>query len=106
MTANTPLQALDIQTFNLKKAALYFRAINHPLRQKMLQLLHKKERMPVTDVYVKLKLEQSVASQHLAILRRARLVQTERESKQIFYSVNYEQLHELHKIAHQLLEKK
>ena len=45
-------------------------------------------RLTVTQVYVKLRLEQSVASQHLAILRRAGIVVTEREGKFIFYTIN------------------
>ena len=46
--------------------------------------------MTVTDIYVKLRLEQSVASQHLAILRKAGVVQTERDGKFIFYSLGYQ----------------
>ncbi|MBA3675318.1 MAG: helix-turn-helix transcriptional regulator, partial [Chitinophagaceae bacterium] len=33
-------------------------------------------------------LEQSVASQHLAILRKAGIVSTKRESKFIYYTIN------------------
>lgn len=81
-----------IETIQLKKAALIFRAINHPLRQQILQLLHNQQKMSVTNLYVKLRLEQSVASQHLAILRRVGFVTTEREGKKVFYSVNYKRL--------------
>lgn len=96
--------ALLIQAVELKKAALFFRAINHPLRQQMLRLLHKKGEMIVTDVYVKLRLQQSVASQHLAILRNANLVQTVKEGKNVYYSVDYGQLEKLHAIAAKLLK--
>ena len=72
----------------LRKAALVLRAVNHKLRQKMLDLLEENQRMTVTEIYVKLRLEQSVASQHLAILRSAGVVQTERNGKFIYYSVN------------------
>ncbi len=73
----------------LKKAKLKVRALNHPLRQKMLSLVKdNKNRMNVTDIYVKLRIEQSVASQHLAILRNQGLVSTQREGKTIWYSVN------------------
>ena len=95
---------MEIQSVQLKKAAHYFRAINHPLRQEILKLLHKNGRMMVTDIYVKLRLEQSVTSQHLAILRRAKLVNSEREGKRIFYAVNYPQVKNLHAIAGQLLK--
>ncbi len=73
----------------LQKAKLKVRALNHPLRQKMLALIKDtKNRMNVTDIYVKLRIEQSVASQHLAILRNQGLVKTEREGKTIWYSVD------------------
>ncbi|HEU4609081.1 MAG TPA: ArsR family transcriptional regulator, partial [Chitinophagaceae bacterium] len=42
----------------------------------------------VTEIYIRLRLEQSVASQHLAILRRAGIVRTDRDGKFIYYSVN------------------
>lgn len=94
---------LHIETLQLKKAALIYRAVNHQLRQQMLQLLHKNQRMAVTDIYVKLRLEQSVASQHLAILRKAGFVNTERDGKRIFYSVNYQRLQEVGKRAEDLI---
>jgi DNA-binding transcriptional ArsR family regulator len=96
-----PALAIDLVT--VKKAALIFRAVNHPLRQHMLQLLHKNARMTVTDLYVKLRLEQSVTSQHLAILRQACFVNTERNGKHIFYSVNYQQLVKIHTVSGELL---
>jgi len=102
-TDNSPGK-LDIETSNLKSAALYFRAINHVLRQKMLQLLHQKRRMAVNEIYVKIKMPQPVTSQHLALLRRAHLVYTERVGRSIFYSVNYQQMETLHQIASQLIK--
>lgn len=73
----------------LQKAKMKVRALNHPLRQKMLTLIKDNgNRMNVTDIYVKLRIEQSVASQHLAILRNQGLVSTEREGKTIWYSVD------------------
>lgn len=87
----------------LKKAALILRAINHPLRQQMLKLIHQHSKLCVTDLYVKLRLEQSVASQHLAILRRAGFVTTERSGKQIYYAVDYQRLQLVQNLARQLL---
>ena len=58
----------------IKSAAMTLRAINHKLRQQIVKLLDENKRMNVTDIYVKLRLEQSVASQHLAILRRANIL--------------------------------
>ena len=76
----------------LKRAALVLRAANHPLRQKILELIEKEKSIHVTKLYVKLRLEQSVASQHLAILRRAGFVKTERNGKFIFYVINKDKI--------------
>jgi len=73
----------------VKSAAMTLRAINHKLRQQIVRLLEENKRMNVTDIYVKLRLEQSVASQHLAILRRADIVITERDGKFIHYALNH-----------------
>ena len=78
----------DIDYHNIKKAAMVLRAINHKLRQQVLKTIHENKRIDVTDLYVKLRLEQSVASQHLAILRKAGVVSTERDGKNIFYTIN------------------
>ena len=95
---------LKIDVIQLKKAALILRAINHKLRQQILKLVHQNGKMTVTEIYVKLRLEQSVASQHLAILRKAGYVNTLRDGKFIFYSVNYSRLDQVHSIVHDLLK--
>lgn len=95
---------LKIDVLQLKKAALILRAINHKLRQQILKLLHQNEKMTVTEIYVKLRLEQSVASQHLAILRKAGFVNTERDGKFIYYSVNHDRLTQIHSFVYELLK--
>lgn len=94
---------VKIDFLNVKKAALILRALNHKLRQQMIQLLDEKQKMTVTELYVQLRLEQSVASQHLAILRRAGVVTTTREGKFIYYSVNHKRLAEIYSYVEQLL---
>src|SRR5438309_1034484 len=100
-----PKEELILDTVALKKGALIFRAINHKLRQKMLQFIHQNGRITVTQIYKKLRLEQSVTSQHLAILRKANFVITERDGRFIYYTVNYQYLKHVHKIAESLLRK-
>ena len=95
---------LKIDLLQLKKAALVLRAINHKLRQQILKLIHQKGRITVTEIYVKLRLEQSVASQHLAILRKAGFVTTERDGKFIYYSVNNQRLQDVNRFAQDLLK--
>lgn len=87
--------SINIDYHALKKAALVLRALNHKLRQQLLKLIEDEKRITVTEIYVRLRLEQSVASQHLAILRKAGIVSTEREGKFIYYMVNYKRLDEI-----------
>lgn len=89
----------------LKKAQMILRALNHKLRDQILSLINVNGKINVTQIYVKLRLEQSVASQHLAILRKANIVSTTREGKIIWYSVNYETIEKISKYTHQLLKK-
>jgi ArsR family transcriptional regulator, virulence genes transcriptional regulator len=80
----------------LKRAKYKIRSLNHPLREKILALIQSNNnRMNVTEIYVKLRIEQSVASQHLAILRNEGLVTTERTGKVINYSVNNDAIQDL-----------
>lgn len=95
---------LKVDALQLKKAALIFRAINHKLRQQIIKFINQSGKITVTQIYVKLRLEQSVASQHLAILRKAGFVTTERDGKFIYYSVNHDRIAEIHKVASELLK--
>ncbi|HQV59354.1 MAG: helix-turn-helix transcriptional regulator [Chitinophagaceae bacterium] len=94
---------LKVDLLEVKKAALVLRALNHKLRQQILKLIDESGKMTVTELYVKLRLEQSVASQHLAILRKAGFVKTERDGKFIYYSVNINRIHELNRFVGELL---
>lgn len=95
--------SVKVDLLNTKKAALILRAVNHKLRQQMLRLIDEEGKMTVTQLYLKLRLEQSVASQHLAILRKAALVKTVRNGKFIYYSINTKRLEELNEFVNNLL---
>ncbi|MEP6700583.1 MAG: metalloregulator ArsR/SmtB family transcription factor [Bacteroidota bacterium] len=95
--------SLKVDLLNVKKAALILRALNHKLRQQIIKLIDEQGKMTVTDIYVKLRMEQSVASQHLAILRKAGFVKTVRDGKFIYYSVNGSRIEELNKFVGELL---
>ncbi len=86
---------VDIDYYNTKKAAMVLRSLNHKLRQAVIKTIHENTRLTVTQLYVKLRLEQSVASQHLAILRKAAIVSTERDGKYIYYTINKDRIAEI-----------
>ncbi|MEY3052526.1 MAG: hypothetical protein RLY31_2311 [Bacteroidota bacterium] len=95
-------EEIQLDYAELRKAVLVLRAINHKLRQRIIDLLEENDKMTVTDIYIKLRLEQSVASQHLAILRRAGVVATERQGKFIFYTLDKERLSQISKLVEDL----
>lgn len=96
---NQILNAEDLHFNNaeLKKAASILRAINHPLRLKILQLLHSEQELSVTGIYNSLRTVQAAASLQLSILRAANLVVTRQQGQQVIYSVNYSTVEKLNK---------
>jgi DNA-binding transcriptional ArsR family regulator len=94
---------LKIDTLEIKKAAIILRAVNHKLRHMILKYIGEKERVTVTEIFGHLLLEQAVASQQLAILRRTGFVKTKREGKFIYYSVNRQRILDLNKFVNELL---
>lgn len=96
--------SVKIDYYNVKKAALILRALNHKLRQQLIKLIDEEQRITVTEIYVRLRLEQSVASQHLAILRKAGIVVTQRDGKFIYYAVNHKRIDEINTFITDLLK--
>ena len=95
--------SINVDYHALKKAALVLRALNHKLRQQLLKLIEEEKKITVTEIYVRLRLEQSVASQHLAILRRANIVITERDGKFIHYALNHARIAAVAKFVNELV---
>jgi DNA-binding transcriptional ArsR family regulator len=87
----------------LKRAALTLRSLNHPLRKRLIEMIDKKKESIVTTLYKELDIEQSVVSQHLAILRRADILTTRRNGKFILYKVNKKRIKEVSDIIEQLV---
>ncbi len=81
---------LDIE--RLQESAEIMRALAHPLRMKILEFIDQQGSTHVNKIYNTLQLEQSITSQHLRVLRLARLVHTKREGKYVYYSINYPKL--------------
>lgn len=95
-------QDVHLDYAKLRKAVLVLRAVNHKLRQRIIDVLDENEALTVTDIYIKLRLEQSVASQHLAILRRAGVVRTDRQGKFIHYALDRDRLIQIFKLVEDL----
>lgn len=95
-----------INQSSLKKASNIARAIAHPVRLSILKFISEQGTTNVNSIYNTLKLEQSITSQHLRILRIADLVNTEREGKFIHYSINYTKIASINKALTEFFGKK
>lgn len=84
---------IAINQEKLRESSEILRALAHPLRMKILEFIDQNEEINVNKIYNTLHLEQSITSQHLRILRMAGLVETQREGKYIYYSLNYDKIH-------------
>lgn len=71
--------------------AKLLKTISHPKRLEIIHLLRDQE-ISVTDIHQMLDLPQANVSQHLMILRKAGVVTTRKDGKQIFYKIKYPQL--------------
>jgi DNA-binding transcriptional ArsR family regulator len=83
---------LDIE--KLEAAASKLRAIAHPMRIAVIDLLHDKE-LSVTEIYERLSIEQASASHHLNILKSKGVLASKRRGKKIFYSLKNQTLTEI-----------
>ena len=77
----------------LRTSMRILRALAHPLRLRIIRVIHENNGAAnVGEIFVALEIEQSVASQHLRVLRQAALVKTRRDRKFIYYSLDYDRI--------------
>lgn len=79
-------------TFNkeqLKTSVEMLRALAHPLRLQILEYIDRRGTVNVNKIYQGLRIEQSVTSQHLRIMRLAGVLNARREGKFVYYSIHY-----------------
>ncbi|MBX3102203.1 MAG: helix-turn-helix transcriptional regulator [Bacteroidetes bacterium] len=76
-----------LQAERLSEVAHILRAVSHPIRLGILDLLEQTDELTVTEMYEALKVEQSLLSHHLSKLRDNRIVRARRSGTQVFYSL-------------------
>lgn len=79
-----------------------FKAIAHPTRIRILELLRNGE-LCVCDIFEELKVEQANTSQHLAILKKQDILQSRKDGLRVIYSIKYPEIIEVLNIADRLL---
>jgi ArsR family transcriptional regulator len=90
------------ETLQNFKAEL-FKALAHPLRIRILELLRQGEKS-VTEMQQALSVEGSTVSQQLAILRMKNLVDTRKEGNLIFYRYRDAQVGELLDVTRRIFD--
>ncbi|NOY49242.1 MAG: helix-turn-helix transcriptional regulator [Chlorobi bacterium] len=78
---------IDINVEKLELAANKLRAISHPMRIAIIELLAVDKKLSVTQIFKELEIEQATASHHLNILKNKGVLTSFREGKNIYYSL-------------------
>jgi DNA-binding transcriptional ArsR family regulator len=69
----------------LETATETLRAVAHPIRIAIVDMLYKKKQMSVTEIFEQLDIEQAIASHHLRILKNQNVVDVKRMGKNSMY---------------------
>ncbi len=72
---------------SLNRGLLNLRNLNSFIRQDIINTIYRVGEINVTDIYTKLRLEQSVVSQHLAALKQIGIITPRRDGKNVYYSL-------------------
>ena len=88
------MEKLTLDIEKLEMAASKLRAIAHPMRIAIIDLLNETQ-LSVTEIYNKLNTEQAAASHHLNILKSKGVLNSKRDGKKIYYSLKNQTLTEI-----------
>ena len=83
------MKVIDINPEKLEEAAEMLKAIAHPVRISILNLLDKDGKLTVTQLHELLKIEQSATSHHLGILKSRGVLASKREGKNTYYFLKH-----------------
>lgn len=96
---NSPILDKQAPLYEIK--ANLFKALAHPVRIRLLEILAETPEHPrqVSELLAATGLEASHLSQHLAVLRKHRVVRAERRKSAVFYELAHPKVAELLTIA-------
>ncbi|SRR5260221_8730794 len=72
-----------------------FQALSDSNRRQIIELLAKNGQLSATDIYDKFSVSHPAISQHLKVLREAKLVRMEKRAQQHLYQINPAKIEEL-----------
>jgi len=89
------METEKLTTETLQKAADMLKAIAHPVRISVIELLEGGNKLSVTEIHNKLGIEQSTASHHLGILKDKGVLLSKREGKNSYYYLRHDRLRDI-----------
>lgn len=85
-------QTRELKIDQLEQAVNMLKAIAHPMRISIINLLEDGRKMTVTEIHENLKIEQSTTSHHLGILKDKGVLSSKREGKNTLYFLKNQNL--------------
>ena len=82
----------ELKIIQLEQAAIILKALAHPMRISILNLLEDGTKMTVTEIQEKLNIEQSTTSHHLGILKDKGVLSSKREGRNTYYFLKNDNL--------------
>ena len=76
-----------------------FAALAEPTRRRIIEILAERGRLPATDIYEYFDSTPQAVSQHLKVLREAKLVTVEKQAQKRLYALNPDKVQEFEKWA-------
>jgi DNA-binding transcriptional ArsR family regulator len=89
---------------DVNKAAIVIKALKNPIRKRLITYLSKNDAATVTNIVFNLREEQTKISQHLNILRKAKIVTFLKKGKNVHYFLNKARIVEIQKSLNTLLD--
>jgi DNA-binding transcriptional ArsR family regulator len=84
-----------IEYNKLESASEMLKAIAHPVRIAIVEMLGSDNQLNVTEIHETLNIEQAVASHHLSILKNKGVLLSERNGKNCYYSLKHQRLSQI-----------
>lgn len=95
MENNIQKSGVKLTPEQLERAASMLKAVAHPMRLSILQLLEREGKLSVNEICDKLSTEQSLTSHHLSNMKLKGILSCEREGQRILYYVKIIELSNL-----------
>jgi len=87
----------------LETATETLRAIAHPHRLLIVEMLYQSKTLNVTEIYERLGIEQAVASHHLRILKDRGVVAVKRDGKNSNYALTNDSYFQILEVLHRVI---